>query len=114
IGNGRPLFFVPRETVEIELLVGAFLGAIKTLEKAAVEERYICEAVECCGRVAELFLIAVKGVHAVGGAVLLKSFILGEGAVRMAIGVFAHALVERREEKVLQNGLMVAGGIERK
>jgi len=60
-----------------------------------------------------VLFIPVEGVDAVGGAVCRKTLIAGENAVRLTITIFAHPLVERGEEQVLQDGLIVGAGVGR-
>ena len=62
-------------------------------------------------RFAEEGFVAVEVVDVVGGAVLVEAFVLGEDAVGLAFGVLAHALVQRGEEEVLQDGLIVGGAV---
>ena len=64
--------------------------------------------------IAKVLLVAVEGIHAIGGTILREAFILGKGSKWLAFGILAHALIERGKEKVLQNGLIVGRGIGRK
>ena len=110
VGNGGALFGIAGESVEVALLAGVVLGAVEALEKAAVEERDVGEVGEGgVRRCAEEGFVAVEVVDIVGGAVFLEAFVLGEAAVGLAFGVLAHALIQRGEEEVLQDGLIVGG-----
>ena len=86
------------------------VGAVETLEEAAVEEGDVGEKGEglLLGD-GEEALVAVEVVDVVGGAVFLEAFVGGEEAVGIAFGVLAHALVEGGEEEVLEDGLVISG-----
>ena len=53
--------------------------------------------------------VAVEVVDVVGGAVFGEALVLRKDAEGIAFAVFAHALVERGEEEILQDGLIVGG-----
>ncbi|MNG14197.1 hypothetical protein D3C84_979320 [compost metagenome] len=61
-----------------------------------------------------MIFVTVEGIHAVGSPVFLETFILCKGAKWLALGVLAHALIERGKEKVLQDGLVISRGPGRK
>ena len=53
--------------------------------------------------------VAVEVVDVVSGFVFSEAFVLGKETVGLAFGVLTHALVERGEEEVLEDGLVVGG-----
>jgi hypothetical protein len=104
------LFGVAGEAVEVALFVGAVLGAVEALEEAAIEEGDVGKVGEGgVGLVAEEGLLAVEVVDVVSGAVFGEALIGCEDAVGFAVAVLAHALVERGEEEILQDGLIIGG-----
>ena len=58
-----------------------------------------------------MLLVAVEGIDTIGRAVFFKSLIAGESAIRAAVFVLAHPLVESGEEQILEGSLVVAARI---
>lgn len=114
VWNVGSLFLVSGETVEVKLLVCPLFSAIQALEQTAIEERHVGKLFKRGAGITEVVFVAIKCVYAVGGAVLLKPFIFGKCTIWLPFGILAHALIQRGEEKVLEDGLVVGRAIGRK
>ena len=101
------LLLVPGETIEVELLIRSLFSAVQALEQSAIEKGHIGKMSQRGIGIAEVIFVTIECVHAVGGAVLLEPFVLGKGTIGLLFGILAHALIQRGEEKVLQDGLVV-------
>jgi hypothetical protein len=64
---------------------------------------------EVISNVYDTGFVAVGVVDVVGGFVFEEAFVFSEDAVGLATAVLAHALVERGEEEVLEDGLIISG-----